>query len=104
MPAPVRTAEQRAAALEAAMRTRKLRAELRVALKAGVTDPLTILDADSINPSYASLRVRWLLESLPGMGPIRAEHLMHDLGIASTRRVGGLNDRHRQLLVDALQK
>ena len=104
MPAPVRTAEQRAAALEVAMRTRRTRAELRVALKAGVTDPLTILDADAVNPSYASLRVRWLLESLPGMGPIRAEHLMNDLGIASTRRVGGLNARHRKLLVEALAK
>ncbi|MDO9484808.1 MAG: integration host factor, actinobacterial type [Actinomycetota bacterium] len=104
MPAPVRTPEQRAAALEAALRTRRMRADLRVALKAGVTDPLTILDADTINPSYASLRVRWLLESLPGIGPIRAEQLMHELGIAPTRRVGGLNDRHRALLVEALAK
>ena len=104
MPAPERTAEQRAAALEAAMRTRRTRAELRVALKAGVTDPLTILDAETLNPSYASLRVRWVLESLPGIGPIRAEQLMDELGIAGTRRVGGLNARHRQLLTEALAR
>ncbi len=104
MPAPVRTPEQRAAALEVAMRTRTLRAELRVALKAGVTDPLTVLDADTINPAYASLRVRWLLESLPGIGPIRAEQLMLDHGIAQTRRVGGLNARQRALLIGALAR
>ena len=86
------------------MRTRRSRADLRVALKAGVTDPLTILDVDALNPTYANLRVRWLLESLPGIGPIRAEQLMDGLGIARTRRVGGLNARHRQLLVEALAK
>ena len=86
------------------MRTRTQRAELRVALKAGVTDPLTILDPGTSNPAYATLRVRWLLESLPGIGPVRAEQLMHGLGIAGTRRVGGLNDRHRQLLIEALAR
>ncbi|MDO8731703.1 MAG: integration host factor, actinobacterial type [Actinomycetota bacterium] len=104
MPAPVRTAEQRTAALEAAMRTRRFRADLRVALKAGVQDPIVILEAGADHPSYSSLRVRWLLESLPGIGPIRCELLMQELGIAVTRRVGGLNERHRQLLVGALQK
>ncbi len=104
MPAPVRSAEQRAAALESAMRTRTFRAELRVALKAGVQDPIVILQAGADHPNYSKLRVQWLLESLPGIGPVRCEQLMHELGIANSRRVGGLNERHRALLVGALQK
>jgi len=84
------------------MRTRRFRAELRVALKAGVQDPVAILNAPRDHASYAGLRVRWLLESLPGTGPIRAEQLMQTLGIAVTRRVGGLNARQRALLIEAI--
>ncbi|MFA7323034.1 MAG: integration host factor, actinobacterial type [Candidatus Nanopelagicales bacterium] len=102
MPAPVRSAEQRAVALEAALRARRFRAELRVVLKAGVEDPAAIVSAAQDDARYAKLRVRWLLESLPGVGPIRAEQVMADLGIAHSRRLGGLNDRQRSLLASVV--
>jgi hypothetical protein len=104
MAAPVRTPEQRAAALEAALHARRLRAQLRVALKSGGIDPAVIVSGAGQDASYANLRVRWLLESLPGVGPIKAEQVMERLGIAATRRVGGLNDRQRDLLIETIAR
>lgn len=102
MPAPVRTPEQRAQALESALVARRFRAGLRAALKAGTQDPAQLVRAGARDAQLAGLRVRWLLESLPGIGPVRAEQLMRDLGIAATRRLGGLNDRQRALLTEAV--
>ena len=104
MAAPVRTPEQRAAALDAAMQARRLRADLRVALKSGDVDPVHIVRGAGQDAHYANLRVRWLLESLPGVGPIKAEQVMERLGIAATRRVGGLNERQRALLVETVSR
>ena len=104
MAAPVRTPEQRAAALDAALQARRLRAQLRVDLKSGQLDPTVIVSGAGQDANYANLRVRWLLEALPGVGPIKAEHVMDQLGIAATRRVGGLNDRQRALLVETISR
>jgi len=102
--APVRTPEQRASALEAALAARRFRAHLRLGLKTGEQDPISIVSSTAQDSSYANLRVRWLLESLPGIGPIRAQDLMESLGIAATRRLGGLNDRQRALLLQAISR
>ena len=56
------------------------------------------------NPAWAGLRVRWLLEALPGIGPVRAERLMDEIDIAPTRRIQGLGSRQRDALVAALQR
>ncbi len=104
MAAPIRTPEQRASALEAALVSRRFRAELRLGLKAGEQDPLVIVRSVGQDSGYANIRVRWFLESLPGVGPIRAQDLMESLGIAATRRIGGLNDRQRALLVTAISR
>ena len=50
----------------------------------------------------ASVRVSWLLESVPGIGCVRAERLMSDLRIAPSRRVQGLGERQRAALIAAL--
>jgi hypothetical protein len=102
--APVRTPEQRASALEAALVSRRFRADLRLGLKTGVQDPISIVSGPDQDCAYANIRVRWFLESLPGVGPIRAQDLMESLGIAATRRIGGLNDRQRALLVTAISR
>lgn len=102
MAAPVRTPEQRATALEAAMRARRFRAALRADLKSGAQDPAVVVRDGAHDEQLAGVRVRWLLESLPGIGPVRAEQLMDQLGIAATRRLGGLNSRQRELLCTAL--
>ena len=98
MTPPDRSHEERARALDAAMRVRRERADLRRALKAGTARPLATLDDDR----FSGVRVRWFLESLPGIGAARAEAMMTELQIAPTRRLGGLSDRQRHALATRL--
>lgn len=49
--------------------------------------------------AIAKLRVYELLESLPGIGKVKARQIMADIGIAESRRVGGLGPHQRQKLV-----
>jgi len=53
------------------------------------------------NPE-ATLRVRELLMSIPSLGPTRADKAMDQLGIAASKRVGGLGVRQRTKLRDYL--
>ena len=48
----------------------------------------------------AKLRVCDVLEAMPAYGPVKAERLMEDLGIASSRRVRGLGVRQRSALLE----
>lgn len=104
MSVPERTAEQRQAALERALVVRRERAALRLALKSSAVTGGEVLLAGSDRDDWASLRVRWLLESLPGIGPIRAESLMASLSIAPSRRVGALGVGQRHALVEAITR
>lgn len=88
---PVRTADERARALDRALEVRRERASLRLSLKSARTDAATVLDDER----WTGVRVRWFLESLPGIGTARAETIMLDLAIAPSRRLGGLTDRQR---------
>lgn len=96
---PVRTPEQRAEALAKALATRQARASLRQDIKERRVTGVEVIEGATDNPLWATLRVSWLLEALPGVGPIRAERLMGDLGIASSRRIQGLGDRQRTALL-----
>ncbi|MEU3045957.1 integration host factor, actinobacterial type [Streptomyces sp. NPDC006984] len=44
--------------------------------------------------------VRRLLESLPGIGKVRAGQLLADLGISERRRVQGLGARQKERLLE----
>ena len=95
---PTLTAEQRAAALESAGRARKVRSEVKAGLKAGTTTlPGVLADAES-DAVLAKIKVQALLESLPGVGKVRATQIRERLGISETRRIGGLGDRQRKAL------
>ena len=90
MPLPELSPEQRAAALEKAAAARKARAELRERLKskgATVGDVLKQGDTDEV---IGKMRVVELLQSVPGLGRVRARQTMERLGIAESRRVRGL--------------
>ena len=43
-----------------------------------------------------------LLESLPGLGKVKARRVMEDVGIADSRRVQGLGAQQRQALLEKL--
>lgn len=102
MTLPARTPEQRAQALDAALAARRARARLREQLKTKVRSGVDLIWESESDTTWASLRVSWVLESLPGIGPARAQALMLDCAIASTRRLGGLSPRQRAGLVRAL--
>jgi guanylate kinase len=100
---PIRTEEQRASALLQAMEVRRQRAALRLALKAGQASGAAIIRSAGLSGEWQGVRVRWLLESLPRIGPARADSIMRMLGVAETRRLGGLTDRQRDELIGAIE-
>jgi guanylate kinase len=102
MTAPVRTPEQRASALERALEVRRERAALRVALKSGQVSGVDIVAGAVGAGAWHGVRVRWLLESLPGVGAARADSIMVRLAVPEGRRLGGLTDRQRKELLRAL--
>lgn len=102
MSVPTRSPEQRSDALAAALAARQERARLRAALKDRSVTAADVIRGSADNPVWAAVRVSWLLESVPGIGCVRAEKLMTDLHIAPSRRVQGLGDRQRAALITAL--
>lgn len=98
MALPQLTEEQRKAALEKAAAARRARAELKERLKRGgttLTDVLKQADEDEV---LGKMKVSALLESLPGVGKVRAKQIMERLGIAESRRVRGLGANQRSAL------
>ena len=100
MAVPPLTDEQRAAALEKAAAARRARAELKGRLKRGGTTLKQVLDDAENDEAVAKLKFSALLESLPGVGKVRAAAVMEQLEIARSRRVRGLGERQRQALLN----
>ncbi|MDP9398795.1 MAG: 30S ribosomal protein S13 [Actinomycetota bacterium] len=90
MALPPLTPEQRAAALEKAAIARRERAEVRNRLKHSGASLADVLEEGQSNEVIGKMKVSAILESMPGVGKIRARKLMEQLGIAETRRVRGL--------------
>jgi transposase len=96
---PPLTPEQRAAALERAAEARRARAELKAKLKNSSTSLAEVLAAAEGDDVIGKLKVATLLESLPGVGKVRAARIMEQVGISPTRRVRGLGANQRAALV-----
>src|SRR5690554_7809521 len=95
----------RVAASRAAVAARRARAAVKNDIASHVRTPLEVAEtAWQGEPTLpeASLRVRELLGSMAGLGPIRVQKVMQQLGIAETKRVGGLGTRQRRALRDWL--
>jgi hypothetical protein len=97
---PQLTPEQRAAALVKAGEARAARADIKARLKMGSMTLSEALDSDDRN--VAKLKVVSMLESLPGVGKVKARRVMEDIGIADNRRVQGLGAQQRAALLDQL--
>jgi len=91
---PRLTDEQRLKALEKAATSRKRRAFVKSELKQGALDIEAVLELSKTDEAVANMRVRELLESLSGVGKVRALTMMERLEISPTRRVKGLG-RHQ---------
>jgi hypothetical protein len=99
---PQLTPEQRADALAKAAVARAARAEVKNQLKLG---SLSLADAlASTDSTIGKLKVVSLLESLPGVGKVKARKLMDEIGIADNRRVQGLGAQQKASLLEHLGK
>lgn len=98
MPLPPLTPEQRAAALEKAAAARKARAELRDRLKHSGASLDDVLKSGETDEVIGKMRVSAVLESMPGVGKVRAQRIMEKLGISPSRRVRGLGAHQRAAL------
>lgn len=95
----------RAAAAQAAVAARRARAAVKRDIHDRVRSAVEVLETAWIEPSTgaeASLRVRELLISVPSLGPTRVARVMAQLGIAESKRVGGLGIRQRRRLLNWL--
>jgi DNA uptake protein ComE-like DNA-binding protein len=99
MPLPTLTEEQRKEALAKAAEARRARAELKAQLKAEkvtLRDVLARQDDDVVG----KMKVSSVLESLPGVGKVRARKIMEELEISTSRRVRGLGAKQKDHLLD----
>ena len=97
----------RVAAAHAAVAARRARAAVKRDVHDRVRSAVDVVQtawADPIATAESSLRVRELLTSIPTLGPTRAAKAMEQLGIAESKRVGGLGVRQRRKLAEWLAK
>ena len=100
MSLPPLTPEQRAAALAKAGAARKTRAALRDRLKRGEVQFAEVLVSGDNDEVIGKMRVSELLQSMPGIGKVRARQVMEKLKISETRRVRGLGAKQVAALVN----
>jgi hypothetical protein len=87
---PPLTPEQRSAALTKAAASRRERAEVKNRLKHSGGSILDVLKLGQDNEVIGKMRVVELLQSMPGLGKVRARQMMERLSISESRRVRGL--------------
>jgi hypothetical protein len=100
---PTLTTEQRQEALKKALEVRRQRAEVRAKLKNGSMNLKQCLDKAD-DKIVGRMKVSAVLESLPGIGKVRAASILEELGISPTRRVQGLGVRQAEGLLKKVAK
>ena len=104
MPLPDLTPEQRSAALEKAAAARRERAEIKNKLKYSQGSLGDVIREGQQNDVVGKMKVSALLESLPGVGKVRAAKVMEEIGISETRRVRGLGANQITALVERFDR
>jgi hypothetical protein len=92
---PALTPEQRQAALEKAAKVRRERAEVKEKLKLGSMSLAELLEKAEDDETVGKMKVVSVLESLPGLGKVKARRLMETVGISESRRLQGLGAKQR---------
>ena len=90
MALPPLTPEQRAQALEKAAIARRERAAVKNRLKYAQGSLAEVIADGKSNDVVGKMKVSALLESMPGVGRVRAKQIMDEVGISESRRVRGL--------------
>jgi transposase len=96
---PPLTPEQRAAALKKAAAARQARAEVKARLKADKGSLSEVIALGQKDDVIGKIKVAALLESLPGVGKIKARAIMTEVGISESRRIRGLGPHQAEELV-----
>lgn len=96
---PALTPEQRQAALAKAAQVRRERAEVKSKLKLGSLSLSELLETADANETVGKMKVLSVLESLPGLGKVKARRLMETVGISESRRLQGLGANQRDALL-----
>lgn len=96
---PVLTPDQRAAALQKAKESRQRRAEIKVELKSAKLTLSEVIDLAKSDDAIAKMRVLELIESISGVGKVRAQSFIVKLGISPSRRIAGLGLHQRVNLI-----
>ncbi|MDO4251908.1 MAG: integration host factor, actinobacterial type [Rothia sp. (in: high G+C Gram-positive bacteria)] len=98
------TEEERAAAREKAKVARTIRAEVKESLKKRETTISEVLKRSETEEAVSRLKVTDLLMALPSIGEVRAEAILKQLNIASSRRLRGLGIHQRRALIEHLER
>ena len=99
---PTLTPDEKRRALQKAQEMRTQRAQVRQKLKNGTLSLQEVLDRVS-DDVVGKMRISYLLQSLPQVGKVTSQRIMHEIGIHESRRVQGLGKRQRSALIERLQ-
>ena len=98
---PNLTTQERRDALKAAVAARRSRAAFKEEIKVGKKSWKDAFSAQ--DESIKKMRVRELIESLPGVGEVRAKNILEKAGISPTRRVGGVGRTQNEKLLEIMK-
>ena len=96
---PILTEEARAAALAKARESRAHRAKIKAEVRAGELSVEQVIERAKTDEAVSKMRVSELLESISGVGKVRAVSILDRLGISRTRRIMGLGHHQRTALI-----
>jgi guanylate kinase len=99
MQPPLLSPEDRARALAKASASRKRRAEVKAQIKSGEFSLTQVFEISKDDEAVAKMRVFELLESISGVGKVRARSVMERLNISPTRRIQGLGAKQLPALL-----
>ena len=96
---PVRSLDQRLAALERANQVRSRRAHMKTTLTLPMAQELLV------EPPWwlASMKVTAFLAAIQKFGPVKTRRILRDCQISDAKTVGGLSGRQRDVLLAVLR-
>lgn len=100
MQPPQLSPEDRARALAKAAASRKRRAVVKAQVKSGELSLQQVFTLGKSDEAVAKMRVFELLESISGVGKVRARSVMERLNISPTRRIQGLGAKQIPALLN----
>lgn len=103
MALPQLTPEQRADALAKAAVARRERAAVKNRLKYAQGSLSDVIAEGKKDDIVGKMKVSAMLESMPGVGRVRARQIMAEVGISETRRVRGLGNNQIAALIERFE-